>query len=63
MSDVAKECYLSLRRGVSVATKYPMRSSHTNDAFHARVHYFAHPRLISWLFRHMLLRALCGTME
>eukprot|EP00940_MAST-03C_sp_MAST-3C-sp2_P001542 g1542.t1 len=50
VSEVASKTYLSLRRGVSVATKYPMRSNHTNDAFHARVHYFSHPWLITWLF-------------
>jgi hypothetical protein len=50
VSDVALEASLSLRRGVSVATKYPMRSIHTNDAFHARAHYYSHPALTSYLF-------------
>ena len=39
--------------GVSVATKYPMRSAHTNDAFHARVHYYAHPALNNRLFKNL----------
>lgn len=50
VADVSSACYLSLRRGTSVATKYPMRSQHTNDAFHARVHYYSHPWLITYLF-------------
>ena len=50
ISDVTSQSYLSLRRGVSVATKYPMRSQYTSDAFSSRSHYFSHPSLISWLF-------------
>ena len=53
IAEVSESCLLSLRRGVSVSTKYPMRSGHTNDAFHARMHYYAHPtlnnRLFTWL--------------
>ena len=50
ISDVTEQSYLSLRRGVSVATKYPMRSQFTSDAFSSRSHYFAHPSLVTWLF-------------